>query len=108
MKAAIASLAPDIKPRAPANAESLRHKKFCDVALGLVDEIASRQAGAIDVKRTNLDPDINDVDLSGSPEEKRQLYALYQHLPTGEYFTSAASLTHNEIASMVKGMVWID
>jgi hypothetical protein len=43
--------------------------------------------------------------LKSSPENplNKPFYALYQHLPNGDYFTSAAELSRADLKSLTKG-----
>ncbi|KAG8881313.1 hypothetical protein FRB98_004425 [Tulasnella sp. 332] len=79
-------------------------QKFLETALGLLDQIASRHMGAIDPTRMNLDPDIDEnTKALAEDSHATKKYALYQQLPSGAFFTSAASMTSREAASLSKG-----
>ncbi|KAG9014029.1 hypothetical protein FRB94_000226 [Tulasnella sp. JGI-2019a] len=79
-------------------------QNFVDTALGLLDQIASQHSGAIDPTRTNLDPDVGESTKSLAEDRRStKKYALYQQLPSGSFFTSAASMTPQEAASLPKG-----
>ncbi|KAG8946058.1 hypothetical protein FRC03_001511 [Tulasnella sp. 419] len=104
LRAAILQLRPSIPvSRARLSQPDEETIRFCDIALGVLEDVALRQR-TIDIHRTDIEADVSSHQ---SQKEDRKKYALYQQLPSGEYFTSAASLKPDQLASLVKGQASI-
>lgn len=98
-----------LSPKTPLNRSTtsqalLQEQGFLTIAVGLLDEVAAQHAGAIDLTRTNLDPDV-DLGAKALAEDTHptKKYALYQHLPNGDFFTSVTSMTPQEASAIPKG-----
>lgn len=76
--------------------------RFYHLAQELIDDVASSSASA-----SYLDQSYNDTDgvvKANNNPLASPTYALYQHLPTGDYFTSAASgLSRADLKSLPRG-----
>ncbi|KAG8906808.1 hypothetical protein FRB99_006075 [Tulasnella sp. 403] len=105
LKSAIIAITPDYPaPRATLSTTYLERKKFSEIASGLLHQITSSHVGAVDTTRTSIDADVDEsVKTLVEEEVQSTKYALHQHLPTGDYFTSAASLSMQDAAAMIKG-----
>jgi hypothetical protein len=86
LRSAVHSLFPiSIHPRAPTAAPAAQQQRFCDLALSLLDQ-ASFHPVSLDVESL-LPQDSPDDPKFVATANKR--YALMQHLPGGDYWTSA-------------------
>ncbi|KAJ7651936.1 hypothetical protein DFH06DRAFT_1475327 [Mycena polygramma] len=89
LRTAVQNLLPiSIHPRAPVAAPAAQQKRFCDLALSLLDQ-ASFHPATLDVE--SLLPQDPPDDDSGAKfvVSSNKRYALMQHLPGGDYWTSA-------------------
>ncbi|KAF8167841.1 hypothetical protein B0H34DRAFT_792519 [Crassisporium funariophilum] len=85
LKAALAHLRPiSALPRARLSPTAAQQLRFCDLALSLLDQATPSSAH---LSRTSIldSPD-------SSPERPQPSYALVQHLPTRDYWSSLTSL----------------
>lgn len=74
--------------------------RFYHLAQELIDDVASSSASASYLDQSNT----NGVVQANTNPQASPTYALYQHLPTGDYFTSAASgLSRADLKSLPKG-----
>lgn len=78
--------------------------RFYQLAEQLLDDVAASTAAV-----TYFDTPFSDAEVNGHSSKSNPTaspkYALYQHLPTGDYFTSAAShLTREDLKSLAKGL----
>ncbi|KAF9519915.1 hypothetical protein BS47DRAFT_1481798 [Hydnum rufescens UP504] len=88
--------------------------KFFQLAKDLLDDIAEKTVSPLTLTES-LDPTPkteDEADEKESPPKteggpKPIKYALHQHLPTGDYFTSAASLTAEQVNALTKGQASI-
>ena len=91
--------------------------QFFSLAQTLLDDIAEKTSAekflvdsTVPSKQLNDEPDEDTKTIHSKPEEpspprgKHVRYALHQHLPTGDYFTSATALSKKEISSITKGV----
>lgn len=94
--------APNPTPRAPPANPAL--EGFYDLAKNLLDDVAEKSSLSLDKSIVGVEEE-KEVETTPKDEivAKPAKYALHQHLPTGDYFTSAAALSSSEIASMKKG-----
>ncbi|KAG9018046.1 hypothetical protein FRB90_012549 [Tulasnella sp. 427] len=91
-------------PRTPVTRNALEQSQFCDLAARLLQQIATRHEGALDVSRDSIGADTDEGDkMLIDGDEKLDRFTLHQHLPTGDFFTSAAKLSATEAASLVTG-----
>ncbi len=97
----------------PAKPEVLQ---FFRLVQTLLDDIAERTSAerflvdsVVPLKQSQDEIEDDAKNIPIKPEEpspsreKHVRYALHQHLPTGDYFTSAMALTKKEISSLTKG-----
>ncbi|KAF8887784.1 hypothetical protein BD779DRAFT_1526131 [Infundibulicybe gibba] len=90
------SLHPRSPKPAPAATQQLR---FCNLALSLFDQASSSLSDNLTLSLASiLPPETDDVSIDPHPPPRRK-YALVQHLPTGDYWTSL-----NNTASELKNV----
>lgn len=80
--------------------------RFYQIALELLDDVASSHASMTYID-TSPSTTAASEEASHAPKENplsAPAYALHQHLPTGDYFTSAVSMTRAELQSLPKGL----
>ena len=90
---------------------SIQILKFFQLAKDLLDDIAEKTFSPL-AYTESVNPTTNIEDETDEKESvpraegglKRVKYALHQHLPTGDYFTSAASLTTSQVNALTKGI----
>ncbi|KAJ7480131.1 hypothetical protein B0H11DRAFT_1808616 [Mycena galericulata] len=89
LRTAVENLEPiSIHPRAAAPAPAAQQQRFCDVALSLLEQ-ASFHPVSLEVE-SFLPQDPGDDDEPSKPvATSNKRYALMQHLPSGDYWTSA-------------------
>ena len=84
--------------------------RFYQIAQELLDDAASAHASAayIDMPSTSVVRETSEALPLASTSKANSLsgpaYALHQYLPTGDYFTSAASMTRVDLQSLPKGL----
>ena len=76
-------------PRATPSPTALQQLRFCNLAISLLDQ-ASLHAVPIPLSLTSILPSDHEQDPP-SPTLSKRKYALLQHLPTGDYWTSLNS-----------------
>jgi hypothetical protein len=86
--------------------------RFYQIAQELLDDVASTHASMtyIDTSSsTSIVPVASEEGSHSTSTSKANplsapAYALHQHLPTGDYFTSAASMTRADLQTLPKGL----
>lgn len=78
--------------------------RFYHLAQELIDDVASSNASAIYADQSFVTADEVSTSRNINNPLASPTYALYQHLPTGDYFTSAATgLSRADLKSLPKG-----
>ncbi|KAJ7293846.1 hypothetical protein C8J57DRAFT_1553290, partial [Mycena rebaudengoi] len=95
LRKAVQSLRPiSVHPRAQTPAPAAQQQRFCTIALDLLDQ-ASFHPVSLDTESVLLAPDPDDDDDPPPPPSPvataNKRYALMQHLPSGDYWTSATA-----------------
>ncbi|CAE7137353.1 unnamed protein product [Rhizoctonia solani] len=101
LRAAVTTLAPTLAhPRARLSLEQTAQRSFCDLALGLLDEIAQKQPASKD--RTSI---FQSTEHTKSEDSKPTRYALQQTINGADYYTSVSSdsLTAEKAATLATG-----
>ncbi|KAJ7226019.1 hypothetical protein GGX14DRAFT_512553 [Mycena pura] len=87
LRTAVQSLLPiSIHPRAPTHSTAAQQQRFCDLALSLLEQ-ASFHPISLDVE--SLLPQEGEDGETNPVATSSKRYALMQHLPGGDYWTSA-------------------
>ncbi|KAJ7456473.1 hypothetical protein FB451DRAFT_1353841 [Mycena latifolia] len=88
LRTAVQNLLPiSVHPRAPTPAPAAQQQRFCDIALSLLDQ-ASFHPVSLDVESI-LPQEPTDDDALKPVATANKRYALMQHLPGGDFWTSA-------------------
>ncbi|CAE6516493.1 unnamed protein product [Rhizoctonia solani] len=104
LQAAITALAPtQAHPRARLSLEQTAQRSFCDLALGLLDEISQKQPASKD--RTSIFHTSAEHKAKLEDDTKPTRYALQQTIHGADYYTSVSSdsLTPNKAAILATG-----
>ncbi|KAJ7748507.1 hypothetical protein DFH07DRAFT_1062520 [Mycena maculata] len=90
LRTAVQNLLPiSVHPRAATPAPAEQQQRFCDVALSLLDQ-ASFHPVALDIESLLPQEPADEDEPSKQPvATSNKRYALMQHLPSGDYWTSA-------------------
>ncbi|KAJ7171828.1 hypothetical protein C8R43DRAFT_26674 [Mycena crocata] len=91
LRSAVQNLLPiSVHPRAPTPAPAAQQQRFCDIALSLLDQASFHPLSSLDIESI-LPPDEEPADEPSHPPvaTANKRYALMQHLPSGDYWTSA-------------------
>ena len=76
-------------------------RKFCDLFHNLLWQLTSRYSGGVDLTRSDIDADptaTSPIDTKLPPK-----FALHQHLPSGDFFTSATEMSVTDAAGLITG-----
>ncbi|KAJ1309695.1 hypothetical protein OPQ81_006460 [Rhizoctonia solani] len=104
LRAAVTALAPSqTHPRARLSLEQTAQRSFCDLALGLLEEISQKQPASRD--RISIFQVSEDNQSKLEDETKPTRYALQQTIHGTDYYTSVSSdsLTPDKAATLVTG-----
>ncbi|CAE6530706.1 unnamed protein product [Rhizoctonia solani] len=104
LRAAVTALAPiQAHPRARLSLEQTAQRSFCDLALGLLDEISQKQPAS--KQRTSIFQVPNEPKPKPEDDTKLTRYALQQTIYGAEYYTSVSSdsLTPEKAATLATG-----
>ncbi|KAF7340100.1 hypothetical protein MVEN_01928100 [Mycena venus] len=89
LRTAVQNLLPiSVHPRAPTAAPAAQQQRFCDLALSLLDQ-ASFHPVSLDIESLLPQEPADDDASSKFVASSSKRYALIQHLPGGDYWTSA-------------------